>query len=86
MVPPALTIFTRPMCILCAEVKARLQSEQVPFEIVDVPLLEEQLRLAQRFGARSFPLLVLRGRYLGGYTHIIHLLTTGRLAALLAEG
>jgi glutaredoxin 3 len=84
MADPPLIIYTRPTCILCAQVKEQLTKAGLAFKSIDVADLGEQERLVARFGARSFPLLVVRGKYLGGYTHLVHLLTTGRLAALLA--
>jgi glutaredoxin 3 len=84
MADPPLIVYTRPMCILCAQVKEQLTKAGLAYKIVDVVDLAEQERLVGKFGARSFPLLVVRGKYLGGYTHLVHLLTTGRLAALLA--
>jgi len=84
MADPPLIVYTRPMCILCAQVKDQLTKAGLTFKAIDVADPVEQERLATRFGARSFPLLVVRGKYLGGYTHLVHLLTTGRLAALLA--
>jgi glutaredoxin len=85
MAEPALIVFTRPRCILCAQVKEQLEGAHVPFDTVEVVGLAEQEHLVLRYGARSFPLLVLDGKYLGGYTHVVHLLASGRLAALLGR-
>ena len=73
------------MCILCAQVREQLTKANVPFSAVEVTDLAEQERLVQRYGARSFPMLVLRGKYVGGYTHLVHLLASGRLAAAIED-
>jgi glutaredoxin len=82
---PPLIVYTRPMCILCAQVKEQLAQAGLSFKSIDVADLGEQERLVKKYAARSFPLLVLRGKYLGGYTHLVHLLATGRLAALVGS-
>jgi glutaredoxin len=79
-----LVVYTRPQCILCAQVKELLRNAEVPFEAIELTASDEQERVMHAHRARSFPLMMLRDRYIGGFTHIVHLLSTGRLAELLA--
>jgi glutaredoxin len=80
-----LAVYTRPRCILCAQVKELLSTAEVPFRAHEVITPEEQEAIIKRHRARSFPLLVLDGEYLGGFTHVVHLLSSGRLQSLLGE-
>ena|SRR5258708_39000115 len=84
MASPDVVLYTRPKCILCAQVSEHLTKANVPFRSIEVASLCEQERLSAQYSAKSFPLLVLDGKYLGGFTHVVHLISTGRLSALLA--
>jgi glutaredoxin len=81
-----LAVYTRPKCILCAQVKELLAKANVPFRAHEVSASDEQEAIMKRHRAKSFPLLVLGGEYLGGFTHLVHLLSSGRLQSLLADG
>ena len=81
-----LAVYTRPKCILCAQVKDLLVKANVPFRSHEVSAPEEQEAIMKRHRAKSFPLLVLGNEYLGGFTHIVHLLANGRLQSLLSDG
>jgi glutaredoxin len=81
-----LAVYTRPKCILCAQVKELLAKANVPFLAREVSTPDEQEQIMKRHRAKSFPLLVLDGEYLGGFTHVVHLLANGRLQSLVNEG
>lgn len=76
-----LTLYTRAGCILCGQVKRQLEASAVDFDTVDASDPSVAPRLA-RLGITTFPALFVGGRYVGGYTHVVHLLTEGRLEAL----
>ena len=80
-----LEVYTRPKCILCAQVKEALMKANVAFRARELSSPEEQDAIIRRFGARSFPLLVVGGEYIGGFTHIVHLLANGKLKSLLHD-
>lgn len=80
-----LTLYTRPMCILCAQVKEQLAKANVPFKAQELATPEDQEAIIKRHRAKSFPLLVLDGAYLGGFTHVVHLLSSGKLQSLLSD-
>jgi glutaredoxin len=80
-----LTLFTRPGCILCAQVRSQLQSERLPFREVEVNDQSEQVDILRRAGAAGFPALFWGDRYVGGFTHVIYLLTQGRLQSLVGR-
>jgi glutaredoxin len=78
-------IFTRPACLLCAQVRDQLTRAGVAFDVEELTTPAAQESAARRFGAVSFPLILVNGRYVGGFTHLMHLMATGRLAEWLAR-
>jgi glutaredoxin len=80
-----LTLYTRPGCILCAQVREQLRLARLRFEEVEVTEQEDQAQLLRRAKAAGFPALFLGERYVGGYTHVIYLLTQGRLQSLSGQ-
>jgi hypothetical protein len=42
----------------------------------------QQTELMRGIGVSSFPAIFLGSRYIGGFTHIVHLITQGRLQGL----
>jgi glutaredoxin len=81
--PEGLTLFTRPGCILCAQVRAQLKVAKLPFQEVEVIEPNDQTQLLRRAGAVSFPALFLGDRYVGGFSHVVYLLMQGRLQSLV---
>ncbi len=81
-----LTLYSRPGCILCAQVRNQLESERLTFREVVVKDQDDQIELLRRAGAAGFPALFWGDRYVGGFTHVIYLLTQGRLQSLVERG
>ena len=75
-----ITLFTRPGCILCGQVRDLLVREDIPFE--EIVVTDHVSELVARAGARWYPALFVDDRYIGGFTHLVHLLTEGRLHSL----
>jgi len=75
-------LYTRPGCIFCQQVQELLRDAGVIFRVQAVNERSQQEELAERFAARSFPIVVVDGIYLGGFTHIVHLHSSGRLARI----
>ena len=77
-----LYVYARPGCLFCQQVSDLLTEagvEHVKRMIVDV---DEQQRLVEAAGARSFPLVFRDEEYIGGFTHILHLHSHNRLQSL----
>jgi glutaredoxin len=81
-----LTLFTRRGCILCSEVRELLRREQLGFDEVDVGPGGAESETLARAGVRAFPALFIGERYVGGFTHVVYLLTQGRLQSLVEAG
>ena len=73
------TLYTRPLCLLCHRVADLLRQACVLFKQIDVTNRAEQERIAASCNAPSFPIVFVDGRYIGGYAHILQLHATGRL-------
>ncbi len=75
-------VYTRPRCLFCHQVLDLLNQAKLPFRQIDIADRAEQDRLAARYQAVSFPLVVVDGVYVGGYAHVLHLHAQNRLATL----
>lgn len=72
--------------MFCKQVEDMLTEDRVSFESIEIEDKAEQERISQRYGALSFPLVMVDDHYVGGFTHIVQLHSEGRLrAALLGE-
>lgn len=77
-----ITLYTRPGCILCAQVRGHLREAQLIFHEVEVTTQDRQNELLRSAGAAGFPALFVGSRYVGGFTHVVYLMTRGRLRSL----
>lgn len=77
-----LTLYTRPGCILCAQVRGHLREAQLAFREVEVGAQDQQNEVLRQAGAVGFPALFVGERYVGGFTHVVYLMTRGRLRSL----
>jgi glutaredoxin len=75
-------VYSRPGCMFCAQVCELMRAAGLPHDEFDVSDRVDQGKLAARFGARSFPIVAVNGRYVGGFTHIVRLHAEGRLSSL----
>ena len=75
-------VYTRPLCLFCQQVLDLLQKARVVYQQIEVPVREDQDRLVQCYDARSFPIVLADGKYLGGYAHLLQLFSEGRLQKL----
>jgi glutaredoxin len=65
--------------MFCAQVGTMLRDADVPFRVIDVPDRGAQNELIVQWNARAFPLVVVDGSYIGGFTHVVRLHAQGRL-------
>lgn len=76
-------VYTIHPCPYCDAVKRLLMDLGVPFEEHRVSSPEEALELKGRFGWRTFPMVVLNGRFVGGYDQTRELADSGELWKIL---
>jgi glutaredoxin len=72
-------LYSRPGCMFCAQVGTMLRDAEVTFRVVDVPDRAAQNELIVQWNARAFPLVLVDGSYIGGFTHVVRLHAQGRL-------
>ena len=83
--PRNVIVHTRPLCLFCAQVIDMLREAKVPFEEIEIVDRQEQERLVTQHGALSFPLVLAGDKYIGGFTHIVRLHSSGRLGRLATD-
>ncbi|MFW6067298.1 MAG: glutaredoxin family protein [Myxococcota bacterium] len=77
-------VYRRPGCMFCEQVEELLRENHIDFRTEDVADRDEQERVSRRYGALAFPLVVVDGQYVGGFTHVIQLHAEGRLRAVMS--
>lgn len=68
--------------MLCMQVEDLLRGAGVRYRPIEIVDREEQDMLISRFDARSFPVVLVDGKYLGGFTHVVQLHSESRLHLL----
>ncbi|HNN94702.1 MAG TPA: glutaredoxin [Pseudomonadota bacterium] len=84
--PERISVYTRPRCLFCHQVIDLLQQAQIAFVTIELTERAQQDEIAARHRATSFPIVLVEGRYIGGYAQILHLHSQGRLAEIAASG
>jgi glutaredoxin len=69
--------------MFCAQVGTMLRDAEVPYRVIDVPDRAKQNELIEQWNARAFPLVLVEGEYIGGFTHVLRLHSQGRLRITL---
>lgn len=79
-------VYTTEPCGFCRRAKTLLEARGVPYREVLLPrTIEGRSRLAEVSPyARSFPVIVIDGRVIGGYADLVDWDRSGRLAELAA--
>ncbi len=72
-------VYTRPRCLFCHQVLDLLQAAGVDFVTEEILDRGQQEELISRHQAAAFPIVLIDGRYVGGYAHVLHLHSQGRL-------
>jgi glutaredoxin-related protein len=84
MLPRRVLLHTHPKCILCAQVQERLADAGIAFVVVEATTPDQVAELTRQY-APNFPMLIVDDVYVGGFTHVVHLLMTGRMKKLLGD-
>lgn len=78
-------VYTIDPCPYCDAVKRLLRDLDVAFEERKVLSPEEALELKDRYGWRTFPMVILNGRFVGGYDQTRELADSGKLLEILGR-
>ena len=79
------TVIERPGCMFCQQVQQLLRDNDIAFEAILAEDRDAQEHYAHSHGAKSFPIVIVNGRYVGGFSAVVELHASGQLTALLAE-
>ncbi len=81
------TIYTKPLCPHCFRALRRLRRHGATIHEIRTAKDIERMRaeLRERFGAGTFPQIVIGERHIGGADDLVKLDKSGELARLLAE-
>lgn len=79
-------IYSKEDCGYCAMAKTLLTSKHIPFteQVLGIDFTREQL-LANYSLARTFPVIVVDGFYIGGYTNLVEHIEKNGVVQLLVE-
>jgi len=81
-----LIVYSRPGCLFCKQVEELFTENGIRHKTVLITELDRQNELAASAGAKSFPLVFRDDKFVGGFTHVVHLHALGRLKELEATG
>jgi len=76
-------VYSKPGCGFSRAAVTLLREHRVDFEEKLVDDREERERLKEEFECRTFPIVVLNGKYVGGYDDTRALVDGGRLQEIL---
>lgn len=77
-----LVLYTRPGCLFCKQVEELFVEEKLPHRVVEITSLEKQNEVLGPTGSKAFPLVFFNAAFVGGFTHVVHLHSLGRLQEL----
>jgi glutaredoxin 3 len=78
-------IYTKPGCWSSAEVKKLLDRLAIPYEERLIASAQERETIKAQYHWRTFPIVILNGRMIGGYQDTQALADHGKIAELLKE-
>ena len=72
-----IVIYTKLDCSYCVEAKSLLKNNNIPFEekLLDLNFTREYL-LEEYPSAKTFPVIVINEKYIGGYTELVNYMNT----------
>ncbi len=78
-------IYTTTYCPYCRAAKALLESKGIAYEEVDLTSdPEEKIRVMQKTGWKTVPIIIIEEKLIGGYEQLKELERLGKLEELLA--
>jgi len=78
-------VYTISRCPYCEAVKRLLRDHEIAFEERRVQDHQEILGLKDRYGWRTFPMVILNGKFIGGYDQTRALADKGKLEEVLGS-
>lgn len=85
-----IVVYSKPGCPFCQRAKLMLNNLNLPFEEVllvpeDPDYVEKRDALFNHFNHRSYPIILVGDKLVGGYTELVHSYDTLRLHKLCSK-
>ena len=81
----SIVMYSKVPCPYCVNAKRFFENRSLAFEEIDLTgKPDEMLKAKEQWGWSTFPIIIINGRCIGGYTDLKALEESGELAKLLA--
>ncbi|MBX3019578.1 MAG: glutaredoxin [Bdellovibrionaceae bacterium] len=79
------TMYSKNPCPYCVAAKNFLEDRGIAFETIDLTgNMDEMMKIKQQTGWSTFPIILINGKLIGGYTDLRQLDEDGKLESMLA--
>jgi glutaredoxin 3 len=83
--PAKITVYSKNPCPYCVAAKNFLDDKGVAYEAIDLTgKMDEMIKLKEQTGWSTFPIILINGKVIGGYTDLKTLDEEGKLDSMLA--
>lgn len=80
-----ITVYSKVPCPYCVAAKNFLEDKGVNFETIDLTgKMDEMMKIKEQTGWSTFPIILINGKVIGGYTDLKNLDEEGKLDSMLA--
>lgn len=80
MSEPAVTIYSKVPCPYCIHAKNFLAARNIPYKEIDMTeRMDEAVALKEKLGWATFPMILIHGKLIGGFTDLRALEENGKL-------
>ena len=83
-------IYSKPGCSYCDKAKIMMKEIQLPYEEVvlkpeDADYTQKRDNLFSQYNHKSYPIIIVGGIFVGGYSELVHSYDTLKLHSLCAD-
>lgn len=79
------TVYSKNPCPYCVAAKNFLEDRGIAFEMIDLTgQMDEMMKIKNQTGWSTFPIILINGKVIGGYTDLRQLDEDGQLESMLA--
>lgn len=83
--PAKIKVYSKNPCPYCVAAKNFLDDKGVAYEAIDLTgKMDEMIKLKEQTGWSTFPIILINGKVIGGYTDLKTLDEEGKLDSMLA--
>lgn len=86
MKSPDVKIYTKDPCPYCVRAIQFLNNREIPFQEIDLTGNQSEIdRMKKETGWMTMPIIIIKGKVIGGYTDLVELENTNQLDTLLGK-